>query len=1653
LAGNNIAFSGASLDLSGAITAAGGNAALVATAGGIDHDYGRLTTGGALALTAAGAVSNRYGNLQAGGALDLDASSLDNTAGRIVSLNGASMTVGVGGPLVNSGGGLIGGNGNVTLGAGAFDNSGGSIVAGGKLTATASTLTNDAGSLTAGGTLSITAAGIVSNRQGEIEAGGALALDATSMDNTSGRIVSLNADGLRLGVGGQLTNAGGGLIGGNGNVTINAGSIANSAGIRALAALAVSTTGVLDNSDGSLSAGSAVTAAAGTTFKNSRGTVSAGTLAMLRAAQIDNRAGGIIAGQLDVTAADLDNRGGHVTQTGSGAIAIAVTGTLNNAGGGLETGSADLTLAPASLINDQGTIAHAGNGLLAIVSDTLSNVGGSIVTNGTAAITANAIDNHGGGTIAANSMTVQVHGAFNNAAGLVQANHGLSLGAQSLANVGGSLINIVDGVLSIGLTGALANTQGGYIGSNDRIEIQAGSIDNAAGVLYGKSGLALQASGIISNRSGTMRSDANLGIVAGGKLDNTGGRIEATGAHSVVAIATDSIDNAGGRIANEGDGKTTVGVATRIDNSNAGNASGMGTIGGNGDVEIDAATLVNTQSGRVLAGGDLLLQVSAALNNTAGTLHAAGNLTFNQAAATLQNAQGTITAADDVRIAAAGFGNQGGTVSAGRDVALSVTQSNAFTGAGSVTSGRDIALSLQGNQTNAAGNRIKANRNLGIAISGALANQGMLEAVDGLDIDAASIDNQAGGIVDADSTTLTASGAIANAGRIEGNTLTANSAALTNAGTIVGGAVTLNANTLTNSGAAALIGATETLNLFVASSLTNDTGANLYSLGDINAGADGTLDANGYLANKMASFTNSSATVEAGNRLRISANQIVNKRTVLDVRWGSEQTGSYVGGNPRYTRYYTTEYVAANTTPAGRILSGGNMWLLGNIANQYSTVTAGGNILYNAAALTQTARALMEIESDRGIQDNYQYVQTGSHHCGFLGYSICADYGWVNYPVAYNASSQYQIGSVAASFTANGSISGSATTLTNQTVNSTGAVGGSAATLGAPAPVAPAPGSAPGNVAGPNGAPSAVPAVAPGSNGSASSLAPLPPLNLPTNGLFTWHSAPAAPYLIETDPRFANYSTFLSSDYMLSRLPMDPQGTHKRLGDAFYEQTLINQQIVSQTGRKLLAGQTDTQAEYRALMDGGLAAAQTLNLTAGVALSKEQVAALTRDIVWLVAQDVTLPNGSKDRVLVPVVYLTAAHIDLKPSGALIAANDIDLNVGTLANSGAIKSDAATRIAGIDLVNRGGTIAAGTDLALTASNDLANQSGTLSGRRIALTAGRDLTNTRVVDTVQLGPTTTTRLHAEATIAATDSLTLAAGRDVANTAANLTAGTDATVSAGRNLDIGAIAASETTGHQFGAFGRTEQLTSTVKAGNDLTLVAANDATLTAAKVSAGNDLTLAAGGNATLAAVKDVAQSHSDSGVQKRSAYDETVRGTSLDAGNALLVTAGNGSTGRSDGKGNVSLAAAQLTSRTGSLTVAAVTIAETAERHESMVETRTEKKGFFSKTTTVEGSSSQRSDAIGSTLSGDSLIVQSGTNLTVRGSDVVATNDATLTAGKTLALEAATNTQANRSFKQETRLTVTADFSNQSSTLTGQRAALNVPPRRSSAASA
>ncbi len=152
----------------------------------------------------------------------------------------------------------------------------------------------------------------------------------------------------------------------------------------------------------------------------------------------------------------------------------------------------------------------------------------------------------------------------------------------------------------------------------------------------------------------------------------------------------------------------------------------------------------------------------------------------------------------------------------------------------------------------------------------------------------------------------------------------------------------------------------------------------------------------------------------------------------------------------------------------------------------------------------------------------------------------------------------------------------------------------------------------------------------------------------------------------------------------------------------------------------------------------------------------------------------TLPDGTTQEVLAPVVYLSRAHAgDLQLTGSLMSGENIRLTTqGSMENSGTLLAANHLIVTAQDLVNRG-QLEAGGDAALTASHDFTNQ-GSISATRVAILAGNDATfQSTTRDTAGLTGTAT-RLDTISTVTA-DQLTVAAGRDLSLQGAQIKGGT--------------------------------------------------------------------------------------------------------------------------------------------------------------------------------------------------------------------------------------------------------------------------------------
>lgn len=199
----------------------------------------------------------------------------------------------------------------------------------------------------------------------------------------------------------------------------------------------------------------------------------------------------------------------------------------------------------------------------------------------------------------------------------------------------------------------------------------------------------------------------------------------------------------------------------------------------------------------------------------------------------------------------------------------------------------------------------------------------------------------------------------------------------------------------------------------------------------------------------------------------------------------------------------------------------------------------------------------------------------------------------------------------------------------------------------------------------------------------------------------------------------------------------------------------MQQEILAATGQRFLDGYSTDADQMRGLMDNAADQAKDLNLSVGVALSADQAAALTRDIVWLVEEE-----HMGEKVLVPHVYLASATQENTGSGGGLRAREVYVHAGqTLANEGVV-SGGTVNLAALNITSTGGLLRGGA-LNLVAGNDIYNNSGVIQGGEIHLTAGGDV----VSQTLTATHGGRTQVLTQAVVQADNTLTVNAGRDIA------------------------------------------------------------------------------------------------------------------------------------------------------------------------------------------------------------------------------------------------------------------------------------------------
>ena len=364
-------------------------------------------------------------------------------------------------------------------------------------------------------------------------------------------------------------------------------------------------------------------------------------------------------------------------------------------------------------------------------------------------------------------------------------------------------------------------------------------------------------------------------------------------------------------------------------------------------------------------------------------------------------------------------------------------------------------------------------------------------------------------------------------------------------------------------------------------------------------------------------------------------------------------------------------------------------------------------------------------------------------------------------------------------------------------------------------------------------------------------------LSLPTEALYQIHPAITANALIETDPAFTNRKNFLSSQFMIDALTNNPERRFKRLGDGFYEQQLINEQIVSTTGKQYLEGYTDNEAEYKALLEAGIAFGKAFKLAPGIALSKEQMEAITTDMVWLETKTVFV-DGKAQQVLYPKVYLakqTAKSMDAM--GGIISGKAIVSNTNTdILNQGIMTADTIV-LAAHDVENTGRID--GRKVTIKASQDVINTGNIHGEKQVDINAGRDINVGAHVDRLQHHDI----VGRQGTIGVGEKgdLVLSAKRDVNLKGAIVHTGDNskATIEAGQNINLTTEALSAkkdmtVNSENYNRTDRRTELGTAILSDSHVNLHAGNDVNIRngivnsehgVTSVEAGNDVTITNG----------------------------------------------------------------------------------------------------------------------------------------------------------------------------------------------------------------
>ena len=872
---------------------------------------------------------------------------------------------------------------------------------------------------------------------------------------------------------------------------------------------------------------------------------------------------------------------------------------------------------------------------------------------------------------------------------------------------------------------------------------------------------------------------------------------------------------------------------------------------------LNTNTLTNTDS--KIALDEINWQLTS-FDNTKGSITAKNGMVIGSESAII-NTGGSLTSGTDITLVAKDrIINQDGIITAVKQADITA---NELQNGGAIQADA-IAITQQVDHTHTDQDKLVANR-LAFTTSGKLINQSQFTAGQTLTLNANHIDNtQAGIITSGNHTQITSQTDITNQGLINGDTtiLKANDTINNLAGgRLYGTHLAIQADTLNNTPAKAkdidthhtapVIAARQRLDIG-ANHLNNnpnpdragkfndsfDNQALITSLGGLNLG--GSLDDNHHATGKAQTVINQGATIQSGGQMQVDAKTLLNTNADFKKHTVKVEAESVYG----QTLYRNREQFRAHNRQFNKNKSDVDLAL-----NLYTTDEAYLGSTSKKGAPTgalyvkqenghyhRVGEEIDEITVDFVVYEDKTLTSDPARMVAGQNLIIHGD-ALINDKSQMNAGAGFAVLGDRVIQTPDNGLYGEKTKVTengryvSRTVVSSGAGRrhkrvdiGSGSFVQSFAPLATY--ELPILNAAINTTPSSTSIDKPttGNNPFAIINVQDSAITIPNSALYIINADDPNLPLIQTDPAFTDYKQWLGSDYMLKALQSDPNHIHKRLSDGYGEQARIKDQYYLLTGRHINTDYSSQEDAFKQLMDNGITHAKQFGYTLGTALTPDQMANLSTDIVWLVKESITHTTKDKDgnrltkteEVLTPKLYLRSANIaagtltpdgrystvsarninmqltgDLDNHGNIIAKDTAAITANNVNNTGTIYGNFVAVTADNDITNHG-TLHANSAMSLDAKNRIINESQTTTQTNTQGRSSSSRSDISQIATISVGSGLKDKTDEQGSPLAT--LTIQAGNHILNKAANIqNTGGSTQMTAKNGIDIGTITTS--------------------------------------------------------------------------------------------------------------------------------------------------------------------------------------------------------------------------------------------------------------------